>query len=103
MYLVTSYAGLVEKLEVTKIFGNSDYSIITWILICKVGKSKKRIRQHLKAAYNSAGMWLGKVDWNQEFKSVDISGKWQQFCGILNKAVERFVPLGCTESEKFSK
>jgi hypothetical protein len=33
----------------------------------------------------------------------DVEGKWNKFCEILDKAVEKFVPLGYRRSKKFPK
>ena len=96
---------MVENLKVIEHLGNSDHNIITWRLICKVhvGKSQKPTRQYHKVDYDSMRVWLGQIDWSREFRNEDVEGKWSKFCEILDKAVEKFVPLGYRRSKKFPK
>jgi hypothetical protein len=48
-------------------------------------------------------MLLGQINWHRKAESVDDDGKWQKFCEILDKAVEKFVPLGYRRCKKFPK
>ena len=48
-------------------------------------------------------VWLGQIDWHREFENEDVEGKWDKFCEILDKAVEKFVPLGYRRNKKFPK
>jgi hypothetical protein len=82
-----SEEAIVEKLRVIEHLGNSDHSIVTWRLICKVliGKSKKPMRQYHNVDYDGMRVWLGQIDWYRDFKDADVDGKWEKFCEILNK------------------
>lgn len=79
--------------------------MVTERFICKVqvGKRHKPMTQYHKANYDGMRMWLGQIHWHKELASVDVDGKWKKFCGILNKAVEKFMSLGYRRSKKFPK
>jgi hypothetical protein len=48
-------------------------------------------------------IWFGNVDWKKEFEDLDLNGKWQKFCAIIESAVQKFVPLGYANSKKYPK
>ena len=54
--------------------GNSDHNIVVWGLVCAMLRctSKVPFRQCHKADYVAMREWLSKVDWDREYKDLDV-------------------------------
>ena len=103
--IITSDISLIEKISVMEHLGNSDHNILTWKLICRVdtGDNKLPVRQYNKANYDDIRDWLANIDWNVEFKRLDVDDVWNKFYTIMQTVVTKFVPLGHRKNKKFPK
>ena len=103
--ILTSQTEMVEGVKIHEHIGNSDHNIIMWKLVTDVARTKmsKVYRQYHKCNYEDMKRWLGEIDWNEEFKNLDVNAKWDRFCVKLHEAVEQFVPVGTKRNSKFPK
>lgn len=71
-------------------------------LICDVGLTKTKIpvRQYHKANFGDMRNWFQGIIWADEFDGLDVEDAWQKFCIILDRAIDKFVPLEFKKQKK---
>lgn len=100
--VISSDVNLVTEVNVLEHLGNSDHNIIVWKLICDVGltKTKLPVRQYHKANFGDMRNWFQGIIWADEFDGLDVEDAWQKFCIILDRAIDKFVPLEFKKQKK---
>lgn len=101
----TSEEGMVEDVKVAEHLSNSDHNIISFSLKCKtvINTCTKSIPNFKKADFVSLKQSINSINWNSEFKDLDVENIWVKFCNILNDAVTKYVPYSKKKSDKNPK
>ena len=103
--VLTTNEHMVEHLEVHEHLGNSDHNTIYWNLICdiKQSESSHQHRQYSRGNYECMREDLMKINWEEEFKDLEIDELWKRFKDILELEVDKCVPLTAVRRRKYPK
>merc|ERR1711874_195506 len=85
----------VKNIEVLQPLGKSDHGIVICDLICewKTKDKDRPKRLYHKGNYTEINKCLNEIDWEVEFEGKDLQQKWEIFKNILEKLLDKYIPL----------
>jgi len=91
---MTTEENVIKNLTYLAPIGNSDHCILTFEYICQpeTVTSKTRKYKYDKGDYSGMKDALSSIDWNSELNNLSVQDAWNNFSGVLEKAMEDHIP-----------
>ncbi|XP_072361026.1 uncharacterized protein [Scyliorhinus torazame] len=85
---------LIKDLKVREHFGGSDHNVVEFNLQFERKKveSDVKVLQLNKGNYRGMREELMKIDWEQSLVGKTVEQQWQEFLGVIEDTVQRFIP-----------
>jgi hypothetical protein len=93
--ILTSEENMIEDVVVREHLGNSDHNIVTWKLVYKteINRGDKQLYAFNKADYRGMNEFLQNVQWDEDFKKLDVENMWHKICEVFRIAIKKYVPI----------
>ena len=94
-YVLTTDYNAVDNLQCGTPLGRSDHVCIVFEFLLEMGftEDRPRKRNYWKGNYGDVVEELAGVDWGRRFEGVDTEESWRILRRVLNKTVERNIPM----------